>query len=99
MHISNIRASGSIIQGTNGESSGIVPMLKVYNEIARYINQGGKRKGSIAIYLEPFHADIFDFLELRKNTGSETERARDLFLALWIPDLFMEKVEKDEYWH
>ncbi|VVU94675.1 Ribonucleotide reductase, barrel domain [seawater metagenome] len=99
VHVSNIRANGSNIQGTNGQSSGIVPMLKVYNEIARYINQGGKRKGSIAIYLEPFHADIFDFLELRKNTGSETERARDLFLALWIPDLFMKKVEKDEYWH
>jgi ribonucleoside-diphosphate reductase subunit M1 len=99
VHVSNVRASGSIIQGTNGQSSGIIPMLKVYNEIARYINQGGKRKGSIAIYLEPFHADIFEFLELRKNTGSETERARDLFLALWIPDIFMRKVEKDEYWH
>lgn len=99
VHVSNIRASGSLIKGTNGESSGIIPMLKVYNEIARYINQGGKRKGSIAIYLEPFHADILDFLELKKNTGAETERARDLYLALWIPDLFMKKVKKDEYWH
>jgi ribonucleoside-diphosphate reductase alpha subunit len=99
IHVSNIRANGSHIRGTNGKSSGIIPMLKVYNEIARYINQGGKRKGSIAIYLEPFHADVFDFLELRKNTGSETERARDLFLAMWIPDLFMEKVDKDEDWY
>ena len=74
-------------------------MLKVYNEIARYINQGGKRKGSIAVYLEPHHADIMDFLELRKNFGAETERARDLFLALWVSDLFMQRVESNGDWY
>ncbi len=99
LHISNIRAKGSIIRSTNGTASGIIPMLQVYNNIARYINQAGKRKGSFAIYLEPHHADIEDFLELRKNTGAETERARDLFLALWISDLFMEQVEKDGDWY
>ncbi len=99
LHISNIRAKGSIIRSTNGISSGIIPMLQVYNNIARYINQAGKRKGSFAIYLEPHHADIKEFLELRKNTGPETERARDLFLALWISDLFMEQVEKDGDWY
>ncbi len=99
LHISNIRAKGSIIRSTNGTSSGIIPMLQVYNNIARYINQAGKRKGSFAIYLEPHHADIEDFLELRKNTGAETERARDLFLALWVSDLFMEQVEKDGDWY
>lgn len=99
LHVSNIRAKDSLIRGTNGPSSGIIPMLKVYNEIARYINQGGKRKGSIAIYLEPWHPDIFAFLDLRKNFGAETERARDLFLALWIPDLFMKKVEEDGEWY
>ena len=99
LHISNIRARGSIIRSTNGEASGIIPMLQVYNNIARYINQGGKRKGSFAIYLEPHHADIFDFLELRKNTGSETERTRDLFTALWISDLFMETVEENKDWY
>ena len=99
LHISNIRAKGSIIRSTNGTASGIVPMLQVYNNIARYINQAGKRKGSFAIYLEPHHADIEDFLELRKNTGAETERARDLFLALWISNLFMEQVEKDGDWY
>lgn len=99
LHISNIRAKGSIIRGTNGTSSGIIPMLQVYNNIARYINQAGKRKGSFAIYLEPHHADIKEFLELRKNTGPETERARDLFLALWVSDLFMEQVEKDGDWY
>jgi ribonucleoside-diphosphate reductase alpha subunit len=99
LHISNIRAKNSIIRSTNGTSSGIVPMLQVYNNIARYINQAGKRKGSFAIYLEPHHADIEDFLELRKNTGAETERARDLFLALWISNLFMEQVEKDGDWY
>jgi ribonucleoside-diphosphate reductase alpha subunit len=99
LHISNIRAYGSLIRGTNGPSSGIIPMLKVYNEIARYVNQGGKRKGSIAVYLEPHHSDITEFLELRKNFGAETERARDLFLALWIPDLFMKQVEEDGDWY
>ncbi len=99
LHISNIRAKGSIIRSTNGTSSGIIPMLQVYNNIARYINQAGKRKGSFAMYLEPHHADIEDFLELRKNTGAETERARDLFLALWVSDLFMEQVEKDGDWY
>lgn len=99
LHVSNIRAKNSIIRGTNGTSSGIIPMLQVYNNIARYINQAGKRKGSFAIYLEPHHADIEDFLELRKNTGAETERARDLFLALWVSNLFMEQVEKDGDWY
>jgi ribonucleoside-diphosphate reductase alpha subunit len=99
LHVSNIRAKDSLIKGTNGPSSGIIPMLKVYNEIARYINQGGKRKGSIAIYLEPWHPDILAFLELKKNFGAETERARDLFLALWIPDLFMKRVEEDGLWY
>ena len=99
LHVSNIRGKDSIIRGTNGISSGIIPMLQVYNNIARYINQAGKRKGSFAIYLEPHHPDIFEFLELRKNFGAETERARDLFLALWISDLFMEQVEKDSDWY
>jgi len=97
--ISNIRATGSYIKGTNGTSNGIVPMLKVFNETARYVDQGGgKRKGSFAIYLEPWHADIEDFLELRKNHGKEERRARDLFLALWTPDLFMKRVEEDADW-
>lgn len=97
--IHNIRSTGSYIRGTNGTSNGIIPMLKVFNETARYVDQGGgKRKGSFAIYLEPWHADVEDFLELRKNTGKEERRARDLFLALWIPDLFMERVEKNENW-
>jgi len=97
--IHNIRSTGSYIRGTNGTSNGIIPMLRVFNETARYVDQGGgKRKGSFAIYLEPWHADVEDFLELRKNTGKEERRARDLFLALWIPDLFMERVEKNETW-
>jgi ribonucleoside-diphosphate reductase alpha chain len=97
--IHNIRSTGSYIRGTNGKSNGIVPMLRVFNETARYVDQGGgKRKGSFAIYLEPWHSDVEDFLELRKNTGKEERRARDLFLALWIPDLFMERVEKNEDW-
>ena len=97
--IHNVRATGSYIRGTNGTSNGIIPMLKVFNETARYVDQGGgKRKGSFAIYLEPWHADVEDFLELRKNTGKEERRARDLFLSLWIPDLFMERVEKDLNW-
>jgi ribonucleoside-diphosphate reductase alpha chain len=99
LSIHNIRATGSYIKGTNGVSNGIVPMLRVFNDTARYIDQGGnKRKGSFAIYLEPWHADIFDFLQLRKNHGKEELRARDLFYALWIPDLFMEKVEQNDDW-
>jgi ribonucleoside-diphosphate reductase alpha chain len=91
--ISNIRARDSYIRGTNGASNGIVPMLRVYNDTARYVDQGGgKRKGSFAMYLEPWHADIFDFLDLKKNTGKEENRARDLFYGLWIPDLFMRRV-------
>lgn len=95
----NIRATGSYIRGTNGTSNGIVPMLRVFNDTARYVDQGGgKRKGSFAIYLEPWHADIFDFLELKKNHGKEELRARDLFYALWISDLFMKRVEEDGEW-
>ena len=97
--IHNIRATGSYIKGTNGTSNGIIPMLKVFNDTARYVDQGGgKRKGSFAIYLEPWHADIFDFLDLRKNHGKEELRARDLFFALWIPDLFMKRIEADGNW-
>lgn len=95
----NIRATGSYIRGTNGTSNGIVPMLRVFNDTARYVDQGGgKRKGSFAIYLEPWHADVFDFLELKKNHGKEELRARDLFYALWISDLFMKRVEEDGMW-
>ena len=95
----NVRAKGSYIKGTNGTSNGIVPMLKVFNDTARYVDQGGgKRKGSFAIYVEPWHADIFDFLDLKKNHGKEEQRARDLFYALWIPDLFMKRVEDDGEW-
>jgi ribonucleoside-diphosphate reductase alpha chain len=99
VHISNIRAKGSIIRGTNGPSDGIIPMLKVYNETAKYINQGSRRKGSFSFYLEPWHADIMEFLELKKNQGHEDMRARDLFYALWIPDLFMKQVENDGDWY
>ncbi|MFN8371037.1 MAG: ribonucleotide reductase N-terminal alpha domain-containing protein [Bacteriovoracaceae bacterium] len=99
LSIHNIRAKGTFIRGTNGISNGIVPMLRVFNDTARYVDQGGgKRKGSFAIYLEPWHADIFDFLELKKNFGKEELRARDLFYALWVNDLFMERVEKNEDW-
>ena len=99
LSIHNIRATGSYISGTNGTSNGIVPMLRVYNDTARYVDQGGgKRKGSFAIYLEPWHADIMDFLDLRKNTGKEEMRARDLFYALWISDLFMQRVQDDGAW-
>ncbi len=99
LSIHNVRATGSYIRGTNGTSNGIVPMLKVYNDTARYVDQGGgKRKGSFAIYMEPWHADVFDFLDLRKNTGKEEMRARDLFYAMWIPDLFMKRVEEDGDW-
>lgn len=99
LHVSNIRARGSLIRGTNGPSDGIVPMLKVYNETAKYINQGSRRKGSFAIYLEPFHADIMEFLELKKNQGHDDVRARDLFYAIWMPDLFMKQVETDGDWY
>jgi ribonucleoside-diphosphate reductase alpha chain len=99
LSIHNIRAKGSYIKGTNGTSNGIVPMLRVFNDTARYVDQGGgKRKGSFAIYLEPWHADIFEFLDLRKNHGKEELRARDLFYALWIPDLFMKRVKDDGKW-
>jgi ribonucleoside-diphosphate reductase alpha chain len=99
LSIHDIRATGSYIKGTNGTSNGIVPMLRVFNDTARYVDQGGgKRKGSFAIYVEPWHADIFDFLDLRKNHGKEEQRARDLFYALWIPDLFMQRVEENGDW-
>ena len=99
LHIHNIRCQGSHIRGTNGTSNGIVPMLRVFNETARYVDQGGgRRNGSFAIYLEPWHGDIESFLEMKKNHGDENERARDLFYALWIPDLFMERVRDDKEW-
>lgn len=99
LSIHNIRATGSYIKGTNGTSNGIIPMLRVFNDTARYVDQGGgKRKGSFAIYLEPWHADIFEFLDLKKNHGKEELRARDLFYALWISDLFMKRVENNEEW-
>jgi ribonucleoside-diphosphate reductase alpha chain len=99
LSIHNIRATGSYIRGTNGTSNGIVPMLRVFNDTARYVDQGGgKRKGSFAIYLEPWHADVFDFLELKKNHGKEELRARDLFFALWVCDLFMKRVEEEGDW-
>jgi ribonucleoside-diphosphate reductase alpha chain len=99
LSIHNVRATGSYISGTNGTSNGIVPMLRVFNDTARYVDQGGgKRKGSFAIYVEPWHADIFDFLDLKKNTGKEEMRARDLFYAMWIPDLFMKRVQDDADW-
>lgn len=99
LSIHNIRATGSYIGGTNGTSNGIIPMLRVFNDTARYVDQGGgKRKGAFAIYLEPWHADVFDFLDLRKNHGKEEMRARDLFYALWVPDLFMKRVEEDGTW-
>jgi ribonucleoside-diphosphate reductase alpha chain len=99
LSIHNVRATGSYIRGTNGTSNGIVPMLRVFNDTARYVDQGGgKRKGSFAIYLETWHADIFEFLDLKKNTGKEEMRARDLFFAMWTSDLFMKRVEEDSYW-
>ena len=99
LSIHNVRATGSYIAGTNGTSNGIVPMLRVFNDTARYVDQGGgKRKGSFAIYVEPWHADIFDFLELKKNHGKEEMRARDLFYAMWTPDLFMKRVEENGKW-
>jgi ribonucleoside-diphosphate reductase alpha chain len=100
LHVHNIRARGSLIRGTNGNSNGLVPMLRVFNNTARYVDQGGgKRNGSFAIYLEPWHADVEDFLRMKLPTGTEEERARDLFYALWIPDLFMRRVEEDSEWH
>jgi len=96
LHIHNVRAKDSHIKGTNGKTDGIVPMLRVYNNTARHINQSGKRNGSFAVYLEPWHADIFEFLEMRKNHGDEETKARDLFYALWVPDLFMERVKQKE---
>lgn len=98
LSISNIRASGSNIEGAMGKSNGIVPMLRVFNETARYVDQGRRRKGSFAMYLEPWHSDVEDFLNLRKNHGDENSKARDLFTALWVPDLFMERVRKNEHW-
>merc|ERR1719326_412016 len=95
--VSNIRATGSYVRGTNGTSNGLLPMLRVFNETARYVDQGGgKRKGSFAMYPEPWHADVFEFLELRKNHGKEEQRVRDLFYALWIPDLFMRRVQENK---
>ena len=98
LHIHNIRAAGSLIRGTNGLSTGIVPMLRVFNNTARYIDQGGRRNGSFAIYLEPWHSDVLEFLELKKNQGDEETKARDLFYSLWIPDLFMEKIKTNDDW-
>ena len=98
LHVHDVRAKGSFIKGTGGQSDGLVPMMRTYNEVARWINQGGKRKGSFAMYLEPWHADVFEFIELRKNHGKEEMRARDLFLALWVPDLFMKRVKGDGDW-
>jgi ribonucleoside-diphosphate reductase alpha chain len=99
LSIHNIRATGSYIRGTNGQSNGLVPMLRVFNDTARYVDQGGgRRKGSFAIYLEPWHADVFEFLDLRKNHGKEEHRARDLFYALWVPDLFMQRVKDNGDW-
>jgi len=98
IHMHQIRAKGSRIRGTNGASDGIIPMLRVFNSTARYCNQGGKRNGSIAVYLEPWHADVEKFIELRKNHGNEEDRCRDLFLAMWVPDLFMERVKANGTW-
>ena len=98
LHIHDVRAAGSHIRGTNGKSDGIIPMLRVYNATARYVNQAGKRKGSFAIYLEPWHADVMEFLELRLNQGDDEARCRDLFTAMWVPDLFMKRVEEGGNW-
>jgi ribonucleoside-diphosphate reductase alpha chain len=98
LHIHNVRGKNSIIRGTNGKSDGIIPMLRVFNATARYVNQAGKRNGSIAIYLEPWHCDVEKFLDMRKNHGNDEERARDLFYALWISDLFMNRVKENEMW-
>jgi len=100
LHVSNIRGKNALIKGTGGRSNGLVPLMRIFNEVARWVDQGGgKRPGSIAVYLEPHHPDIFEFIDLRKNFGAETERARDLFLALWVSDLFMKQVENDADWY
>ena len=98
LSIAAIRAKGSLIKGTNGISGGIIPLMRTLNEVAKYINQGGKRKGSIVVYIEPWHADIYDFCDIRSNRGKEEDKARDLFIGLWIPDLFMERVKNEEMW-
>jgi ribonucleoside-diphosphate reductase alpha chain len=98
LSVHTVRARGTLIKGTGGDSTGLVPMLKVFNDTAKYVNQGGKRNGSFAIYLEPWHGDIEEFLKLRLNQGAEEDRARDLFYAMWIPDLFMKRVEQDSHW-
>ena len=98
LHIHDIRANNSVIRGTNGKSDGIIPMLRVFNATARYVNQAGRRKGSFAMYIEPWHADVLDFLDIRLNQGDEEARCRDLFSALWIPDLFMKRVEEGGKW-
>jgi len=98
LHVHNIRSRGSYIRGTNGRSTGLIPFCRVLNEATRHVNQSGKRNGSAAVYLEPWHADVFEFIALRRNTGSEEERCRDLFIALWIPDLFMERVQSNGMW-
>lgn len=99
LNVHRIRATGSYIGGTNGTSNGLVPMLRVFDATARYVDQGGnKRPGAFAIYLEPWHADVINWLDLRKNHGKEEARARDLFYALWIPDLFMKRVEQNGEW-
>lgn len=99
LHVHDIRCNGSYVYGTNGKSNGLVPLLKVFNDVARYVDQGGKRNGSFAIYLEPWHPDIFEFLNLKKNIGSDEIRARDLFYGLWVPDLFMKKVYQNDDWY
>jgi ribonucleoside-diphosphate reductase alpha chain len=99
IHVSNVRSKGSLIRGTNGTTDGILPMMKVYNETAKYVNQGSRRKGSFAMYLSPEHPEIMEFLDLRKNQGNEDFRTRDLFLAVWVPDLFMRKVEENQDWY
>jgi ribonucleoside-diphosphate reductase alpha subunit len=98
IHLSDIRAKGSLIRGTGGESDGLVPLMRTFNALSRYINQGGRRNGAIACYIEPWSSDVYDFIELRKNTGNEESRARDMFLALWVPDLFMKRALNDEMW-
>ena len=98
LNVHDIRSKNSVIRGTNGHTDGIIPMLRVYNATARYVNQSSKRLGSIAVYIEPWHGDIMEWLDLRKNHGAEEERARDLFYAVWISDLFMERVENNEQW-
>lgn len=98
LHVSNVRGTGALIRGTGGHSNGLIPMARSFNDLTRWINQGGKRNGALALYLEPWHVDVFDFVQLRKPQGVEEMRARDIFLALWLNDVFMERVEKDEWW-